>query len=69
METGNKIWKNIREKLPECAILMISHHWHIIKHCDRVVVLFEGRIAKDVKIEGVTDPDSFFSEFNLNNET
>ena len=69
METGNKIWKNIREKLPECAILMISHHWHIIKHCDRVVVLFEGCIAKDVKIEGVTDPDSFFSEFNLNNET
>jgi len=69
METGNKIWKNIREKLPECAILMISHHWHIIKHCDRVVVLFEGRIAKDVTIQNVTDPDSFFSEFNLNNET
>jgi ABC-type multidrug transport system fused ATPase/permease subunit len=69
METGKKIWENIREKLPECTILIISHHWHIIKHCDRVVVLFEGHIAKDVKIEDVTDPDSFFSEFNLNNKT
>lgn len=65
VEMARMIWQNIREGLPGCTILVISHHWHLIKHCDRVVVLSEGRIVKDTPVEAIEDKDRFFREFHL----
>ncbi len=65
VEMARMIWQNIREGLPGCTILMISHHWHLIKHCDRVVVLSEGRIVKDTPVEAIEDTGRFFREFHL----
>lgn len=65
VEMARMIWQNIREGLPGCTILMISHHWHLIKHCERVVVLSEGRIVKDTPVEAIEDTGRFFREFHL----
>lgn len=67
METGRRIWWNIRKFLPDCTILVISHHWHIIKHCDRVMVLSEGAVYKDMPVQDIRDPDQFFEEFQMTN--
>lgn len=68
MEAGERVWLNIRRLLPECTIIMISHHLHIIRQCNRIVVLKEGRIAKDSAIEDIEDPVVFFREFNDSTE-
>jgi ABC-type multidrug transport system fused ATPase/permease subunit len=63
VKSGETIWQNIRKLLPGCTILMISHHLHIIQHCDRVVTLKGGKIAHDVRVEDITDPKQFFQNF------
>jgi len=65
VEMVRMIWQNIRERLPGCTVLVISHHWHLIKHCDRVVVLSEGRIVKDTPVEAIEDTGRFFREFHI----
>ena len=64
VDTGETIWRNIRERLPQCAIIMISHHLHIIRRCDRVVVLKSGEIFRDVPMDEIGDPARFFREFH-----
>lgn len=61
--TGEKIWQNILKLLPGCTILMISHHLHIIQHCDRVVVLKDGKIVNDISVGEIKDPKRFFQNF------
>ncbi len=68
VETGRIIWQNILERLPDCTILVISHHWHIINHCDRVVLLSEGRLVKDTPVGTIEDTSRFFREFHLEKE-
>jgi len=64
MEAGERVWLNIRRLLPESTIIMISHHLHIIRQCNRIVVLKEGKIAKDSATEDIDDPVAFLREFN-----
>ena len=68
VESGEMIWQNIRRLLPQCTILMISHHLHIIRRCDRVVVIKGGTIVRDAFMEEIGDPVYFFREFHEPNE-
>jgi ABC-type multidrug transport system fused ATPase/permease subunit len=64
VESGERLWRNIRKRLPECTIIMISHHLHIIRRCDRVLVLKDGGLSRDVPMEEIGDPELFFREFH-----
>lgn len=64
VETGEKVWENIRSLLPGCTILMISHHLHIIQHCDRVIMLKAGKINQDIRVKDIKDPKQFFKRFS-----
>ncbi|MCP3890743.1 MAG: peptidase domain-containing ABC transporter, partial [Desulfobulbaceae bacterium] len=63
VKTGEKIWQNIQKLLPGCTILMISHHLHIIQHCDRAVMLKGGKIINDIIVDDIKDPKQFFQNF------
>jgi ABC-type multidrug transport system fused ATPase/permease subunit len=64
MEAGQAVWQNIRKLLPDCTIIMISHHLHIIRLCDRFMVLKEGQIIRDSAMHEMEDPAAFFREFD-----
>lgn len=68
LETGRKIWQNIREMLPECTIIMVSHHLHIIQRCQRVIVLEEGRIVQDISVGKVRNLSEFLRQYHPQTE-
>lgn len=53
LSTSRTIWKNIRKMLPECTILLISHHLPIIQYCKRVVMLKEGKLVQDAPADEI----------------
>ncbi len=65
VETGRLLWRNIRSMLPETAILAISHNWDVIRHCQRVCVMVEGRIAKTMQVAEIEDKDQFFRSLHI----
>ena len=69
VEMARIIWQNIKKELPGSTILIVSHQWHLIEHCERVVVLSEGRIVKDVMVKDIKDQSKFFRDFHLEEDT
>ncbi len=57
--TNHKIWNNIKSMLPQCTILLISHHLPIIQNCERVIALQNGKIVQDGPVSEVMEPDDF----------
>jgi len=49
-ETEARIWKGLREYLPECTMLVVSHRWLDLHQYDRLLVAAAGRLIEDVKI-------------------
>lgn len=64
LETGRSIWENIRTMLPNCTIVVISHHLHIIRRCQRVVVLESGKIARDILVGEVQNLRQFLHRYH-----
>lgn len=62
------VWNNIRAMLPSSAILAVSHNWDIIKQCQRVVILAQGRIAKSIQVADISDKSQFFRDFHIQQE-
>lgn len=69
MESSRTIWENIRKMLPESTIVVISHNWDIIKHCQRALILKAGTITKSMPIADITDKDKLFREIHSKIET
>ena len=65
VETSRRIWSNIRQLLPGTTIVAVSHNWDIIRHCQRVLVLSRGRIARSMAVEDIKDQERFFKDFHL----
>lgn len=49
-ETEARIWKGLRDHLPQCTMLVVSHRWLDLHQYDRLLVLANGRLIEDVKI-------------------
>jgi subfamily B ATP-binding cassette protein MsbA len=49
-ETEARIWKGLREELPQCTMLVVSHRWLDLHQYDRLLVLDGGRLIEDVRI-------------------
>jgi subfamily B ATP-binding cassette protein MsbA len=64
VESSRKIWRNIREILPNATILVVSHNWDIIKHCRMAFVLKEGSIVDSVRVSDIDDKEAFFRQFH-----
>jgi subfamily B ATP-binding cassette protein MsbA len=64
VETSRTIWQNIREMLPETTILVVSHNWDIIKHCQTAFVLNAGAIIDSVRVSSVNDKNLFFRKIH-----
>ena len=65
MDTNRIIWDNIRERFPDCTIIMVSHHWHVINTCDRIVGLADGGIVLDAPMDTIDDIYGLFRELKL----
>ncbi len=42
-ETEDKIFRNILNHISNCTKIIISHRISTVKHCDKIIVLFEGK--------------------------
>jgi len=65
VETGRHLWQNIRRLLPDTSILAISHNWDVIRHCKRVCVMVDGRVAKTMLVADIGDKDQFFRSLHI----
>lgn len=65
VETGRLLWQNIRRMLPDTAILAISHNWDVIRHCQCVCIMVEGRITKKMRVKEIEDKDQFFRSLHI----
>ena len=50
--------------LPETTIIVVSHNWDIIKHCETAFVLNAGAIVDSVRVADITDKDKFFRKIH-----
>lgn len=57
-ETEDKIFKNILNDITNCTKIIISHRISTVKHCDKIIVMNEGKKVQEgshselIKIEG-----------------
>lgn len=60
----NKTQKQISEALDKlnCTRIVIAHRLSTIKHCDRILVLENGKIIEDGTYEELIKKDGFFAE-------
>jgi subfamily B ATP-binding cassette protein MsbA len=65
VETGRLLWQNIRRMLPGTTILAISHNWDVIRHCERVCVMIEGRISRIIPVKEIQDREQFFRSLHI----
>ena len=68
VETARVLWQNIRRMLPDTTILAVSHNWDVIRHCERVCMMVEGRITRTMPVRDITDKDQFFRSLHLENK-
>jgi ABC-type multidrug transport system fused ATPase/permease subunit len=68
VETSRTIWQNIRTLLPDVTLLVVSHNWDIIKHCQRALVLKAGTIETTLRVADIDDPAAFFRRFHDKSE-
>ena len=45
-----------------CTRLVIAHRLSTIRHCDRILVLDEGKIIEDGSYEELISKDGFFAK-------
>ncbi len=63
VETEDMIWQNIRRLLPETTVLAVSHRWHTIHYCSRVMVMSEGQVIEDRDVQSIDNTFEFFRSF------
>lgn len=63
VETTHSIWQNIRIMLPGATIVVVSHNWNIIKHCQKAFVLKSGSISNTMSVDEIEDKEAFFRSF------
>ncbi|MBQ0035779.1 MAG: ATP-binding cassette domain-containing protein, partial [Firmicutes bacterium] len=56
--------RNVSEAIDKlkCTRIVIAHRLSTIKHCDRIVVLNEGKIVEDGKYDELIAKDGFFAK-------
>lgn len=69
IETDKNIHKVIEEIFSKCTILMIAHRLHIIKNCDRILVVQQGKIVEYDEPKALLEKkDSLFNEMCENSD-
>ena len=60
----NVTQKHVSEALDQmgCTRIVIAHRLSTIRHCDRIVVLRDGKIAEDGTYEELIEKNGFFAE-------
>ena len=64
LATSRKIWCNIKNMLPQCTILLISHHVPIIQNCERLILLQDGKIVQDGPVSEIMESKHFPGRLN-----
>lgn len=59
VETERAIIANLRQHHAGSTVLIVSHRVNVLRHCDRIVVLDEGRISGSGSHEGLLDHDFY----------
>jgi len=57
-DTEFKIWKNLKQYLPNCTYLVVSHRWLDLNQYDRLMIIGDGHIVENT----VIDKDSTSAE-------
>ena len=60
----NKTQKKVSDALDglKCTRIVIAHRLSTIRHCDRILVLDQGRIAEDGTYEELIEKNGIFAE-------
>lgn len=62
LETERSIWERIRKRLSGTTVVIVSHRVSVLRRCDRVAVLREGRLAELGTHEQLIDAGGFYAE-------
>ena len=65
---GDKISKEIYEKLNDKTIIIIAHRLSTIKNVDNIFVLKSGEIVGYGKFDTLLKESEYFSQLNLKNK-
>jgi len=61
VETERTIWDRIRPRLKGTTILVVSHRISVLRQCDRIAVIQEGRLAEHGTHQELLRGDGFYA--------
>jgi ABC-type multidrug transport system fused ATPase/permease subunit len=54
-DTEARVWKALKQYLPDCTFLVVSHRWMDLDQYDRVMVLVNGKLVEDSADSSILD--------------
>ena len=61
-ETEDKIFKNILNDITNCTKIIISHRISTVKHCDKIIVMNEGKKVQEGSHSELIKKEGYYSE-------
>jgi ATP-binding cassette, subfamily B, multidrug efflux pump len=61
VQTEEIVWTGLREKMAGRTIIVVSHRISVLRRCDRIAVLEQGRISQEGSHQQLLKTDGFYS--------
>ena len=61
-ETEDKIFRNILNYVSNCTKVIISHRISTLKHCDKIIVLNEGKKIQEGSHSELINKDGYYND-------
>ena len=61
-ETEDKIFRNVLNHVSNCTKIIISHRISTVKHCDKIIVLNEGRKIQEGSHSELINKEGYYKD-------